>query len=92
MQLVPLHHGEDVAKIRMGQEPERFAKVIRDFGALIDKARKDRGKVKAASSNTPDVKDAGKSKTDGGKAAAKGGGKYSRGGALHVGIKLTHNP
>ena len=51
------YYGEDVAKMHLGQEPERFAKVIRDFGALIDKAGKDRSKVKAAASTSaPDAK------------------------------------
>ena len=42
------YYGEDVAKIKVHQEPERFAKVIFDFSTMINKAQKERGKVKAA--------------------------------------------
>ena len=42
------YYGEDVAKIKLHQEPERFARVIFDFSTMINKAQKERGKVKAA--------------------------------------------
>jgi hypothetical protein len=37
------YYGEDVAKIKVHQEPERFAKVIFDFSTMINKAQKERG-------------------------------------------------
>jgi hypothetical protein len=36
-------YGENMAKVHIGQEPERFTRLIRDFASLIDKAKKDRG-------------------------------------------------
>lgn len=59
------YYGEDVAKIKIGQEPERFAGVIKHFVSLIDKARKDRQKVKAASTTTPRTKEANAATHDG---------------------------
>ena len=44
------YYGEDAAKTRKNtpNEPERFARVIKNFADLLDSARKDRGKVEAA--------------------------------------------
>ena len=51
------YYGEDASKIKIGREPERFAKVVADFGALVATARRDRGKVKAAASASPKEKE-----------------------------------
>ena len=44
------YYGEDAAKTQKNTplEPERFARVIKNFADLLDSARKDRGKVEAA--------------------------------------------
>ena len=69
------YYGEDVAKIKVHQEPERFAKVIFDFSTMINKAQKERGKVKAAGqSPAPGDK----------KTGSKGAGAENNGGKLRV--------
>ena len=56
------YYGEDVAKIKLHQEPERFARVIFDFSTMINKAQKERGKVKAAGMSPAPAEDEGRSK------------------------------
>lgn len=59
------YYGEDVAKIKLHQEPERFARVIFDFSTMINKAQKERGKVKAAGMSPAPAEDEGRSKGGG---------------------------
>jgi len=56
------YYGEDVAKIKLHQEPERFARVVFDFSTMINKAQKERGKVKAAGMSPAPAEDEGRSK------------------------------
>ena len=58
--------GEDAAKIKPHQEPERLAKVVRDFSGLITAARKDR--------RTRDGRRGGEREGWGGRRRSAGGG------------------
>lgn len=78
------YFGEDAAKIKTHQEPERLAKVVRDFSGLITAARKDRRKVDAAAASAKAGEDGEGAKAGGGEDAGR-----SRGERKTVGEKKT---
>lgn len=78
------YFGEDVAKIKTHQEPERLAKVVRDFSGLITAARKDRRKVDAAAASAKAGEDGEGAKAGGGEDAGRTSGERKT-----VGEKMT---
>jgi len=60
------YYGEDAAKTSKNTplEPERFARVIKNFADLLTNARKDRRKVEAAVAGHRSPKDAAAAKTE----------------------------
>ena len=75
------YFGEDAAKVKLHQEPERFAKVVRDFSGLITAARKDRGKVNAAAASAKAEERERRESEGEGSGGAGGGGAGAGGGA-----------